>query len=209
MLKRIIAKLRKDKKALALAYPVFQKFKTNIKKWKFIGRGSFGYAYDIGNGRVCKITTSEREAKIALRLLKSKKKYSYLYNVLDVLILKNNGKFWLGLIITPKYRKLTDREKTDLYELFCLLDFAPSFRLRSTKQIKDKIKKSANDYYVPHSYEAGIINNIVDKRMNIFRKYNILYMLRNLKDANLGPEDMHYENILKDNDRYVLIDIAC
>jgi len=209
---------------------VVEKLNTDTKKWRLLGKGSFGAAYDMGDGRACKITTSERETKVARRLLNSKKRYTYLYKILDVYSIKKKEKFRWGLIVTPKYKKLTDKQKTDLYELFCFLDLSPRFRLRSVKQIRNKITKAASDYYFVHrrmkmgtkvfkanSWAGKHINkgdsvrlrNIIDKRMQIFRDYDILYMLRNLKDAKLGPEDMHYENILKNNNQYVLIDIAC
>ena len=181
---------------------------TELKKWKLLGSGSYGKAYDMGDGRVCKITTNERETKAAKKLKNSKKNFSYLYKILDVLVLKKGNKFWRGLIITPKYKKLTDNQKAELYELFCFLELTPSFRLSSMKQIKDKIKKAVNDYYVPLKAQV-IVNSVIRKRMKIFKRFNILYILRNLKAANLGPEDMHYENILKDEGHYILIDIAC
>jgi len=180
---------------------------TNIKKWKLLGSGSYGRAYDMGDGRVCKITTNKRETSVAVRLMKGKK-YSYLYEILNVFIIKSRGKFKYGLIITPKYKKLTDNQKTELYELFCFLDLTPRFRLQSMNQIRTKIKKAVTDYYFARSAYT-IANNVIEKRIKIFRKYNILYMLRNLKDAKLGPEDVHYDNILRDGDHFILIDIGC
>lgn len=184
---------------------------TSAGKWKLLGTGAYGFAYDMGDGRVCKITTNKNETRAAEKIKNSKKKYSYLYKITDVLTLKKRGRFWRGLIITPKYRQLTDRQKTELYELFCFLELPPSFRIRNVKQIKDRIRKAVSDYYyAPYSYDnTALIDNAVNKRLKIFRKYNILYMLRNLKAVKLGPEDMHYDNILKSDDHYILIDIAC
>ena len=222
----MLHKIKKHKEFIS----AINQLDTDTKKWKLLGKGSFGRAYDMGDGRACKITTSEREIKVARRLLNSKKKYSYLYKIINVFVLKKKKKFWCGLIITPKYKKLTDRQKTDLYELFCFLDLSPRFRLRSIKQVRDKITKAASDYYFVHRRmrmgtkafysnswagkhiakgDDDRLRDIVEHRMEIFRDYNILHMLRNLKSAKLGPEDMHYENILKNNDQYVLIDIAC
>jgi hypothetical protein len=76
------------------------------------------------------------------------------------------------------------------------------------EQIKKKLKRAVTDYYFARSAYA-IVDNIITKRLKTFRKFNVLYMLRNLKTLNLGPEDMHYDNILKNKDHYVLIDIAC
>lgn len=188
-----------------------EKLNTNTGKWKLLGRGAYGYAYDMGDGRVCKITTNAQETKAAAKLLRSKKKYTYLYKILNVLQIDKNDRFWLGLIVTPKYKKLTDNQKVELYELFCFLDLTPNFRIRSIDQIKKKILRAVNDYcYVPYPYDnTGVVNNMVEKRLKIFKKYNILHILRNLKAANLGPEDMHYDNILKDENKFILIDIAC
>lgn len=181
---------------------------TDVKKWKSIGEGSYGRAYDMGDGRVCKITRNEHETNVALKLKKSKKSYSYLYRILDVFIIKSRKKFKYALIITPKYKKLTDGQKAELYELFCFLDLTPGFRLRSIEQVKKMIRKSVKDYYFARNAYA-IIDSVVDKTIKTFNKYNVLYMLRNLRDARLGPEDMHYDNILKNGQYFILIDIAC
>lgn len=200
----MLHKLRKNRSFIAAV----ESLDTNVKKWKSIGSGSYGRAYDMGDGRVCKITTNKRETQVALKLKKSKKKYAYLYKILDVFFIFNKTKFKYGLIITPKYRKLTDGQKTDLYELFCFLDLSPQFRFQSVEQVKRKIKKSVYDYYYARR-DPPRLDNIVDKSLKIFRKYDILYILRNLKAASLGPEDMHYDNILRDGDHFILIDIAC
>jgi hypothetical protein len=198
----MLYKLRKYKSFITT------RLKTDFKTWKLIGKGSIGWAYDMGDGRVCKITTSSAETRIAEKLKKSNNKYPYLYKILDVFFIDNKTtKFKFGLIVTPKYKKLTDKEKTDLYELFCFLDLSRRFKYQSIKQIRKKISKAAGDYYFVH--QDVKLCDIIDKRMQIFKDYNILNMLRNLKSAHIGPQDMHYENILKDKDKYILIDIAC
>lgn len=203
----MLHKLIKNKNFLA----AIGSLETNVEKWKLLGRGAYGYAYDMGDGRVCKITTNKNETKTAAKLAISNKKYTYLYKVLDVLEVRKKKEFWLGLIITPKYRKLTDNQKVELYELFCFLNLGPNFRIKSMDQIKQRLSKAVNNYfYLPYPYTGGgVADNMIAKRLKIFKKYNILHILRNLKAANLGPRDMHYDNILMHNGKFILIDIAC
>lgn len=185
---------------------IAQKF-PSTKQWKLLGSGSFGAAYDLGDGTVCKITTSEREANIAKKLLKSKKNFRYIYKIINVFYIRSKkGSFRFGLIITPKYRKLTDRQKAELYDLFNVFEPTRSFKIRSLAQIRNIIRKELRGYYM---FSGPPPEKLVRDKMKLVKKYNIYQILRSLKAAKLGPEDLHYENILKDKDRYILIDVAC
>ncbi len=188
----------------------FQRISKNFPptaQWSLLGKGSFGAAYDLGNGNVCKITTSERETNIAKRLLKSKKNFRYIYKIIDVFNVKSKrGAFRFGLIITPKYKKLTDKQKAELYELFNVFEPARSFKIRSLTQIKDIIRKEIHCY---HMYSKLPHEKLLRDKMKLIKKYNIYEILLSLKAAKLGPEDLHYENILRYKDRYILIDVAC
>ena len=211
----MLSKLRRNKQFLS----AISQLNTSLKKWRVIGKGGYGNAYDMGDGRVCKITTNEHETRIALKLRNSGRRFRYLYKVLDVYFIYTRTRFKCGLIITPKYKKLTDSQQADLYEFFAFFDPSRSFRLKSIKQVRSMVAKAAKNYFSvlgynmenmrPHEADSVCLSNIIERRMKIFRKYDILYMLRNLRDANVGPEDMHFLNILKDKDNYVLIDIGC
>lgn len=188
---------------------VISKLDTETKNWRVIGGGSYGRAYDMGDGRVCKITTSKHETKVASKLRATNKNFSYLYKVHSTHnIVGRNKKFRYGLVITPRYKQLTENQHIELFELFNLLDIEPSFRFVSMRQIEKRLRVEAYDRYnglIADRYIPGIVK----KHLKVFKKYHINYMLRNLRAAKLRPEDIHYENILKHKNKYVLIDIAC
>jgi hypothetical protein len=174
--------------------------KYRIKKWKRIGSGAYGVAYDIGKNLACKITTNKREARIAEALKSHNRKTSFLYKVLDIFYVKaeeqEDGLF--ALIITPKYKKLTKKEKRELWLLLDALWLKTNFTFKSYEQIKNMVARNLNDY------DWKTINKV----MSYIKKYDIIPMLKNLKAIKLKRHDIHEDNILKNGKRYVLIDIG-
>lgn len=183
--------------------------KLAVKKtgWKIIGDGCYGVAYDIGNNLVCKVTRSINEVKAALKLKKQKNRYRYLYYIKDVFVLKKNNRFQYGLIITPKYDKLSYKETNELLELFAIFTPSPYFRVKSLKQIKNIINNETYKSYY-HFYDNNTINVMAKRRIALYNKYNIHKILYGLKRAHIRINDLSHTNILKHKGRYVLIDVA-
>lgn len=181
---------------------------ANSNKWRFIGSGCYGEAYSIGNNQVCKITTSERETKVADKIKRSNKKYSFLYKIINVFYIKDKyGKFKYGIIITPKYKPLNINQQIELHWFLSIFEFSENIHLQTMSQIKNMIKRKSKEFYCIAGNRVG--DMVFNKGMRVFRKYNIYYILRNLKSAKIKPQDIHSDNILKDKDKYILIDLAC
>ncbi len=193
---------------------IVKELNTNVSNWKWLGRGSYGSAYDMGNGLVCKITSSIIEVRATRKLLRSKKRLKGLYRVIKSYLIKYNNKYY-GIIITPKYKKLSIKQQN---ELFCLCNFLHidnDFRLKSIKQVKALILAQIKSYHpCPKWYHNGIckcsadtFNDLLDKHMKIFRKYNIYGILKSLKAINLPAIDIHYLNVMRSGKHFLLIDI--
>lgn len=180
--------------------------RLKIRKWKYIGRGLYGKAYDIGHGLVCKITTNLAEAKAASKVKRTNKKTSSLYKVLDVIYLKRRSVIYYALIITPKYNELNPKEITELCSLFQSLEVRkPRFCYHSISQVKKIIYDSMWWW----GYPENVRQIETDKRIKILKKYGVVNMLKNLQSLKLPPTDVHAGNIMKNGKKYVLIDIGC
>lgn len=194
---------------------ILQELNTNVKQWRWLGRGSYGSAYDIGNGLVCKITSSLAEIDAAKKLLRSKKRLRGLYKIIKIYLIYYNNKYY-GIIITPKYKKLSAFQQNELFSLSNFLYMSSSFRLTSIKQIKKRMFAQIKKYHhCPAGWYHGnickcskdVFDKLLDKHMKIFRKYNIYGILRSLKAINLPAVDIHYLNVMRDGKKFLLIDI--
>ena len=186
-----------NKQFLAIA----KELKTNPKKWKVLGAGSFGTAYDIGKGRACKITTSAREIRAARKLMSSDKRCSGLYKILNVFTIKEyvwGCRETFGLIITPVYQKLSRKEKRELDTiLWAVYGFSRAKKKIITAEIKKQIMSV-----------MSLGGQKQRARMRVLKKYNLYRMVKDLRSLGLKYFDLHSNNILKNKKTYIHIDIA-
>lgn len=116
-----------------------------IKHSKFLGSGAYGYAHDIGNNRVLKITDDVSEAVNSKKLIGKNNKY--LSNIYDVRAFRTtSGKIYY-VIILEKLKK--DSRISKIY---------------------DNLEKSMNYQVSPH-IEPIVLNYIKDPFVRNFLKY--------------------------------------
>jgi cytidyltransferase-like protein len=175
----------------------------DIDKLKELGEGSKGIAYDIGDGRVLKVTTDETEARASMHILN--KNTEYVCRIFDVFRFKELDLFG---IIQEKLEKLTGNEKKEL-------EFAMEDQImlvgRAWKYEERAIRYKIEDY----AYEAEEKGHEVspkaaelDKALIIAKKYNVPEMVDEVRSNGIIFKDYHSGNIMKRGNRYVLIDLG-
>jgi hypothetical protein len=87
-----------------------------------IGEGSYGTAYDIGKGRVLKITTDEVEAGIANYILSLKKNFKHIAKIYDVFTTKELKRSGYFFIVMKMYEPLDDIDQEEFDEAASIYD---------------------------------------------------------------------------------------
>jgi hypothetical protein len=192
---------------------------SNTKEWVFLGAGSYGEAYSIGNGLAIKITSSQREVQQAKSL--KGKKYKHIYRIIDVFeysadkVIVNCSfyncqkencethrvqyKLYYGFIITPKYNKLNNKEKQSLSNL--LQWFHPYSDIKSWADVRKECEQS---------YTYALKTKMGKKLLKRIKKFNLDKMAYNMGEARIYEADVHCNNILKNKSgSFVLIDLTC
>lgn len=187
-------------KSLPLFKDAVKKLNTDTRKWRCIGYGSFGTAYDMGDGRVCKITINAAEIKLAKKVKNRRKKLKSLYKVIDVI--KINDEY--SLVITPRYKKLPLAHRDALFAMFNHLGEING-KLNTIAKIEERLRYNIKAYAVwPIDVDV-----LVHTHMSLVRKFNICGILKSISAlGHRGYIDLHQENIMLDKNRYILIDVA-
>lgn len=89
----------------------FIKDKMNIKDSTYIGGGFFGYAHDIGDGKILKITKDKTEAINAKKVLG--KNLTHIANVYDVKKIKTKSKMYFIIVLE---KLVLDKELEIIHE---------------------------------------------------------------------------------------------
>jgi hypothetical protein len=176
----------------------------DVKGLKFLGAGLHGYAYEMSNGRVFKLTDDVSEA-MASRVIMGKKT-TYIANIYDVFKFKGTDMFG---IVQEKLTPPSSQEKTFWDEMsdlnvvhLALIDgFGPWSQV--SQQIKDTISDAApedeNLHLTPTERKNILIN---------LKKYNFPQMIDELYKFGIKFDDFHGENIMKRGNTSVIIDLG-
>lgn len=117
----------------------------NIEKIKYLGKGTYGCAFDIGKNVVLKITADDREIKIASKLQGKK-----LEQVAEYYKVYKSKSTHIGIILLKKYEPLPksfiNDYHLDRYKSFLIFRFGQHFDENITKEyLLTKIKEKLSD----------------------------------------------------------------
>lgn len=190
---------------------------------QMLGYGEWGVAYDIGNGKVLKITADKKEA-IASNSIKERTDLTNVVNIYDVFRLPNT----LGQlepiygIITEKLNSLTETEQRDVNECFNDIE---SYMGRGKferfmdegdwnnliRELEECIKDDVEILYNMYGdtpYHDKIISDRMNKYVKTLEKFNIPSMMLDLKKAGIRFHDYHGNNIMRRKDKFVINDLG-
>lgn len=180
-----------------------------------LGAGQVGVAYDMGNNKVFKATTSPNEAKSCLAL--KGKTLPHVVKIDDVfrMIDRRNPDKPLYGIIREKLHPLSPAEKTEVDDL--VDDLRSSEVTGGAPHIVDydTVMKKIRDELSRDLVSAGAknrerIQRMIDQKIDYIerglKKYQIDQMMAELKQANIMFADYKGDNIMKRGGEYVLSD---
>lgn len=163
----------------------------------FLGKGAYGFVYNIGNNKVIKITTDESEALNSSLL--TNKKLSYVVNIFRVFKFKSINNFWF-----IEEEKLSKPSKMVIEGL-------------KENELENKLLLMFFDYeeglaYVKDYVESG---NVKEEEENdgfslIPLATNMIAAYQELKKININYRDFHVNNVMfdKKTKNYKIIDLG-
>ncbi len=166
-----------------------------IKVGGELGTGANGTAFDIGGGKVLKVTTDVREAKSSFALAgKSLKRFCKIY---EVFRFPEEDKGCFG-IVQEKLGPLTNIERDEIAECWgTLWDYFREIN------VPDLRKKAA---------EISKNNPPLQRQMqdcvNIYEKYDLKGIFDELESHGIHWEDLHPENLMRRGDTIVGLDLG-
>lgn len=149
--------------------------KMGVKNHGNLGSGNFGHAYDIGNGRVLKITKDKTEAINSSRLMN--KKNTNIADIYDVKQFVENGE--TRYVIILEKLKLSDSLKDKYIKLFHYFDDAQDEHLNPVIINKIKNKHPQVSYFM-----KDMIKNGYEKTFDKWNPYFIKHGLFDKYDFN-------------------------
>lgn len=198
-------------------------------KLRYLGAGQMGAAYDMGDGRVLKVTTDESEAKTAFGLLGKQLKHVNTFH--DVFKFPTDAGKTLGDtetyygIIQDKLEPL-EKEEARRYDeamraVFSMEkeddpegvvkslatqgwdQFVIAFEAAITREVQTETQNTA---FTP------VVRKAVAKRMQYFRsiweEYQMPEIVRDLRSMGVQFADFHSGNVMKRGDTYVINDLG-
>ncbi len=179
--------------------------RNNYVLIKFIGRGEFGYAYDIGNDRVLKITSDEREANSSSIIIG--KNFKNIVKIFRVFKLNSINDVWF---IEQEKLKSINKDIIDdwLFKFRNNNDFAlPLWKL--LEHITDDfislsiVNKNNAKQLLKNLY---CDNNIAPNEAKFLK--NMIDAANDLKEMKIIFKDWHSSNIMQKNGYYKIIDLS-
>ena len=176
----------------------------DIRGLKFLGAGLHGYAYEMSNGRVFKLTDDIAEAR-ASRVIMGKKT-NYIVNIYDVFKFKGTDLFG---IVQEKLQPIDSQEKgfwdemSDLGVIsMALIDGLVPWS-QMLLQIQDVISGDA-----PEEENLGLTPKEQRNILANLKKYNFPQMIDELHEYGIKFDDFHGGNIMKRGKTSVIIDLG-
>jgi hypothetical protein len=192
-----------------------------------------GIAFDMGNGKVLKVTSDEREAKTSFKLKGKQNQFIAPFD--DVFKFKESEIYG---IIQPKMEPLSDQEKREFDDLIAMVEGAENhgsqaltgppghreggtgddktaFDILSTGTWEELVKKMG-DSFADEALADGAgpanIRKVVMQKLQRFtlaaKKYKLPEMMAELRSAGIEFGDYHGGNLMKLDGRYVVNDLG-
>lgn len=199
------------------------RWKINVGTLKRLGSGMEGIAFDMGQGRVLKITADEGEAKTSFGL-KSKTDLKYVVKIFDVFRFKNTAGInhpVFGLVterLSPlssteakEFDYVTEEAEVQMGKQHYLdvLYEGDWDKLVSEMRLafeKDIAKESGLPAGNPRL--ARVLQARMDRYIPVYEKYKIPEMMKELRGAGIKFADYHSGNLMKRGAQYVINDIG-
>lgn len=199
--KRLINEtLEKDETLLQYADVIFEKYGIDVKQHVFLGQGHNGFAYDIGNGLVVKLTEDESEAK-ASNVLKGQRTQN-VCRIHEVVYLTNDDRW---LIFTENLSQL-DRTNAKEIDVAVKKTLINSFSCKAKNwenTLADMMKYAENQSF---AYK-GFVQQY-EEYVQTLKKYSIDKMIEEFSAAGIGYCDFKSSNIMMRGNEYVAIDLG-
>jgi cytidyltransferase-like protein len=198
----------------------------NVPTLHRLGAGQVGVAYDMGNNKVFKVTTSANEAKSCMALKgRNEQHIVKIYDVFRMIDRRNPNKPLYG-VIREKLQPLPPQEKAELDDLVDLLrdeqvsgvtpqilDFntvVQKMRELMTREIRRDLDLPPEAPENPTNKREQRAKTLVDNKMNELverlKHYQIDQMMQELKSLNIMFADYKGDNVMKRGGQYVLSD---
>jgi hypothetical protein len=191
---------------LLVAVKKFPKGMLNIgvnvdeySKWKILGTGTRGTAFDIGENKVLKLTDDENEAKAAVQLLKLSGNVTNIVTFYDVAALGNTGMF---AILQEKLTPISNEEKTEINTAFKTITPLRQWLIDSDSW--DEVTNNVKKYF----RENEKFSDEIKLSWKIIEKFKIKSYFEMLGKLGIKFFDYHGDNFMKRGDELVLIDIG-
>lgn len=204
--------------------PILQKIEDlGYKIGTEIGRGSNSVVYNLDKGKILKVTTDNEVAFGAFKLLN--KKFKNVYRVFRVLTPKKKIDPRKYYIIAEKLDHPNEEDNWDtLYQFVREYDKYKNYDL--TEEIMKKcnskeVQKAISLYskedvaFLSFAYIAEFWSEVIDNFFDFDKKFDknykqytdLLNGVKELKSAGIVHYDIHFENIMKRGNNFVLIDV--
>ncbi len=199
------------------------RWKIDVKTMKQLGSGLEGVAYDVGNGRVLKVTTDRKEALTSMGI-KGKTNLKRVVKIFDVFSFKDTPGTTEHVygIVTEHLTPLSSAEEKELDSAIDELqaqmgkkeyldaiwtgDF--NILLSTMKNVfeADIAKESGGKLLSPRAQNVLALR--INKYKTVFEKYKINEMMKELKSLRIKFADYHAGNVMKRGSEYVINDLG-
>ena len=171
----------------------------------FLAKGTQGSVFDIGGGKVIKITEDKSEAKIASRLIG--KKLRGIYTVHHVAVNTDMANKPVYFIIQDKLKPVSEGEYEKISNYF--YDFKNDI-MNNDYDFWDKYLRGSPD--ISTWWDDIVLKAFIE----IYVKENkppkgavdIAYGLNNLNKKKISYYDLHSGNVMKSGSEFVIIDLG-
>lgn len=130
----------------------------NTKKVKFVGHGSYGCAFDVGKGKILKITSQEKEFNSAKKAMDHNSKYLVKYY--DAIVLKRYSLFAILMEKLNTKNRLAQKYKDRICTFLC--KYAINCGEILDPETYD-LRKMYTELSRIRGYEGHITNNWLDR----------------------------------------------
>ncbi len=180
-------------------------------KPRHLGTGTRGAAFDIGGGRVLKITADDQEAQAANRLRAHRGKLKHIANIYDVFEFRDNAVYG---IVQDLVQKISAQEAKEVNDSLIATGL-PVWLKKSghdweeaKKLVIDWLRKKAKRLSNPDEARE-LLTKANESWQLLVNKYHLKEMIQELGSVGIKFQDFHAGNVMKNPaGDYVLIDIG-